>query len=100
MELLLVDTHNLGDYTTAHKTGLQDFNLEIADIKKAILNLAQNNPNDLSAAKAINKSLDQVKGENSIEVINILENKLPNYILNLQNFRFKNHFKKIGLKLK
>lgn len=97
---LLVDTHILGDYTTTHKTGLQDFNLVIADIKKAILNLAQNDTKDLTAAKILNKKLDSIKSDNGDEVIKILENNLPKYIIELNNFKFKNHFIKLGLKLK
>ncbi len=97
---LLVDTHILGDYTTTHKTGLQDFKLVVADVKKAILNLAQNNPQDLIKAKELNKRLDSVKTESPIDVFIILEKSLPKYILSLQNFNFKNHFTKKGLKLK
>lgn len=99
---LVYDTHLLGDYSTKQKAPLQNLNLVIDDIKVALYRKLKGG----SVALAINKRLDLTKTlysdpeERARKVLGILQQDVPEMILNAQDGYFRKHFKACKIKLK
>jgi len=99
---LVYDTHLLGDYSTTQKAPLQDLNLVIDDIKVALYRKLKGG----NVALAINKRLDLTKTlytdpeVRAKQVLAILEEDVPEMILNAQDGYFRKHFRECKIKVK
>lgn len=98
---IITDIHLLGDYSTTNIVTLQNIDLIIADIQKALFESLQGG----DEAKRINRLLDKTATNKDVRVraeaaLTILQKELPNFILTAQNGFFARHFKKQGLPLK
>ncbi len=98
---IITDIHILGDYSTTNTSTLQDVDLVIADIKKALFESLKGE----DAAKRINKLLDDTKSitdskERASTTLVILQKHLPSFFIQIQDGFFAKHFTKKGLPLK
>lgn len=99
---LIYDTHLLGDYSTTQKAPLQNLNAVIDDIKTALYRKLKGG----NAALSINKRLDLTKTlytepeVRAKKVLEILQEDVPEMILNAQDGYFRKHFKNHKIKVK
>lgn len=98
---IITDIHILGDYSTTKIATLQNIDLIIVDLKKALFESLKGG----ESAKQINKLLDETyKIEDVRERANatliILQEQLPSFFLKIQNGYFAKHFEKLNLPLK
>jgi hypothetical protein len=99
---LVYDTHLLGDYSTTKIEPLEHLNLVIEDIKVALYRKLKGG----NAALAINKRLDLTKSLytnpkiRAEKVLEILQEDVPEMILNAQDGYFRKHFKDNRIKIR
>ena len=98
---IITDIHLLGDYSTTNIVTLQNIDLIIVDIQKALFESLRGG----DQAKRINKMLDQTASINDVreraqKALTILQKELPSFFLTAQNGYFAKHFAKQGLPLK
>lgn len=98
---IITDIHLLGDYSTTNIVTLQNIDLIIADIKKALFESLRGGDD----AKRINKLLDDTAKIEDVRLraetaLGILQREFPAFILKAQNGFFARHFEKKSLPLK
>ena len=98
---IITDIHLLGDYSTTKIATLQNIDLIIVDIQKALFESLKGG----DRAKQINKMLDDTHQIEDIRdranaTLIILQEHLPTFFLNIQDGFFAKHFKKLDLPLK
>lgn len=98
---IITDIHLLGDYSTTNIATLQNINLIIKDLQKALFESLKGG----DRAKKINKMMDDTQKigdvrERANEVLKILQKELPIFFIQIQDGFFTKHFKKKNLPLK